>query len=173
MEDVNTVLEGRIYWAKIFGDPVFNEFANERQWTFDLEITPKTAEWLKKVGFEDKQAKTKDGTVKLTPDGQPFIRFRSPEFTKEGEKRKPYRVVDFNNQLWDDEKKLGNGSIVQVRVVGREYVRGKTSTKGLYAQAIRVVNHVPYTSGEDWPETMAAPAEDGNETGFFDKNPFD
>jgi hypothetical protein len=183
MSENNTVmLTGRVYWFKALGAPRMNDFENKRQWSFDLEVTPETRQWLKENGLLSKIKKTENGELKTTPDGDNYISFRRDEFTREGDKNKMWRVVDSEGHPWEAETLVGNGSKARVKVKKNEYkVKGKTIV-GLYAQAIQIGEHVEYVSNEfgSWedeaPKAKAkAPAakKDALEDVLDDDNPFD
>lgn len=181
-ENKTAMLTGRVYWFKGLGEPRMNDYENKRQWTFDLEVTPETRQWLKENGLLNKIRKTEDGELKVTPDGDNYISFRKDEFNKEGGKNKTWRVVDADGASWDADTLIGNGSKCRVKVQAKEYtMKGKT-VKGLYAQAIQVGELVEYKSNEfgawdnETPKNVKAKApakKDALEDILDDDNPFD
>jgi hypothetical protein len=182
-EKLTAYLTGRTYWFKGLGDPRMNEYAGERMWTFDLEVTPETEAWLKEHGLLDKIKKTQDGTVKKTPDGKKYISFKKKEFTRDGKPSAPWRVVGPDGSTWSSDSLIGNGSVIRVKVNTEAYKMGGRTVTGLYAQAIQVGEHVQYVSNEfePWegasetpaPKTVAKALKPDPIEELTDDNPFD
>lgn len=145
-------LSGKVYWAKIFGAPRPNYNEDGREWTFEFEPDDASVEILKEHGLEDrlKDGRKKNGEMRPGyEDRRPFIYLKRDEFNWENEPNEHIRVVDAANQSWDSNKLLGNGTEVDVKVNIVDYGRGKF--KGIYPQAIRVLELVPYESEEFRP----------------------
>lgn len=66
----------------------------------------------------------------------------------DGNKADPIRIVDANGEPWDG-RLIGNGSIVDVKFVVKDYGVGKK--KGVYIRALRVLELVPYVSQDFAP----------------------
>lgn len=178
-ENITAFLKGRVYWFKALGDPRLNEFEDERQWSFDLEVTPETKEWLKENGLLDKIKKTKEGVVKKTPDGKEYISFRKSEYNREGEKSKSWRVVDKDGAPWDNGTLVGNGSMARVKVSAKSYTMKGRTVNGLYAMAIQIGDLVEFKSNEfgNWedeaPKTKPASKKAPAKADALDDSPWD
>jgi hypothetical protein len=94
---------------------------------------------LREIGL-DKRLKNKDD---MRGD---FFQFRQREETRDGNKNRPITVVDAKNRPWNPKTKIGNGSLVEVKFNVKDYGAGKNA--GVYPQAIRVLNLVPYERQE-------------------------
>lgn len=137
-------LRGKIYWAKIFGDPRPNYAKDGREWTFEFE--PESEEAVKNAGLMDKM---KDKSEKKGYEGRkPFMTLKRKEFKFNGDPQEHIRVVDAENQPWPENTLIGNESVVDVKINIVEYP-GKND--GVYANAIRVLELVPYQSSDFEP----------------------
>jgi hypothetical protein len=76
-----------------------------------------------------------------------FISFRQSEFKKNGEPNDPIQITDAQGNLWPANKKIGNGSVGDVKFSYTDF----GSTKGNYIKAIRILQHVPYVQQEFAP----------------------
>lgn len=133
------MIRGKAMWAKVLGAPVWGYEETFKEWTIDVEIDEETQEKLKAEGLGDR-IKTK-GDVE-------FVRFSRKEFKQDGTPNKPIRIVDNQGNPWDEKKKIGNGSIVNVNFAINEYKKNKFSLNIL---ALQVWDHVPYNGGNDFP----------------------
>jgi hypothetical protein len=132
------VIRGELNWAKVLGAPVMNEFAKERQWSVD--VTPNAA------GLAELKRLKLNGKLKNKGKGD-FISFRQSEFKKNGEPNDPIQITDAQGNLWPANKKIGNGSVGDVKFSYTDF----GSTKGNYIKAIRILQHVPYVQQEFAP----------------------
>ena len=141
-------LSGKLSWAKVLGDPVLYYTKDARQWTFEIEPNEKGLQALIKNGLTDriKGQGYNTGTKNQHKDRPPFIQLKKSEFSKDGSPNNPIRIYDQEDQDWDKDKLIGNGSLADVKVDIRDYGVGKI--KGIYPVAIRVTDHVPYESSE-------------------------
>lgn len=129
---------GKIYWAKIIGEPRPNYEGTAREWSYEFE--PDDITFLKEHRLLDR---LKD---KYSDQGRgDFLTLRKPELNKDGEKNDPIAIYNENNEPWDD-RLIGNGSIVDVKLQIVDWGKGKK--KSIYTRAIRVRELVPYTPNE-------------------------
>lgn len=144
-------LSGKVYWAKIFGSPRPDYNGDKREWTFEFEPDDASLAVLEEHGLGDrlKDGRRQDGTMRPGYENRrKFIYLRRDEFDFEGKPNEHIRVVDAANQEWDG-KLLGNETVVDVKTNIVDYGRGKK--KGIYPQALRVLELVPYTSNDFAP----------------------
>lgn len=132
-------VSGKLYWAKITGEPRLNYAKDGREWAFELEPDAKGLETLKKYKLTDR-LKDKEG-----PDRK-VLTLRKSEFNKDGNPNPPIRIYDSENQEWDTSKLVGNESSADVKLDIRDYGVGKK--KGVYPVAIRITDLVVYQSSE-------------------------
>lgn len=99
---------------------------------------------MKKLGLSDRLRDPKEGDTRT----EQYVSFRQKELRKDGSPNDPIRIVDASNKTWND-RLIGNGSIVEVKFVVRDYGPGKKA--GMYIRAIRVLELVPYETQEFAP----------------------
>lgn len=154
-------LSGKLYWAKVFGNPRPNYDGDAREWTFEFEPDEDSVEQLEELGLDDR---LRDRSDKKGYEGRgKFIILKRKEFKVDGEKNEHIRVVDAANQNWDSNKLLGNGTTADVKVTVVDY--GPRKKEGIYPVAIRVLDLVEYQQDEfaplsdDDPRKKAAKAK--------------
>lgn len=138
--DKTTVFaSGKIFWAKVLGEPVNNYEGTAREWT--LEFVPDDTTFLKEQKLLDRLKDKEYGEA---------IRLKQAEYRNgpDGEKIKnePIRIYDENNEPWEASKLIGNGSEIDIKLSIKDWGKGKK--KGIYVTAIRVTKHIPYVSNE-------------------------
>lgn len=141
-------IKGKINWAKVLGDPVPNYDGNAREWSFEVEPDEAGIKKLVDLGFADR---IKGKGFFIGKKGQyaertPYIRLKKSELMKDGTPNKPIRIYDGNDDAWDQNEKIGNGSGVDVKLDIRDYGPGKIA--GIYPAAIRVTDLIEYTGGD-------------------------
>lgn len=149
-------LRGPIHWAKVLGDPVDNYDKNGREWTFDVSLSTDGVRQIKLIkvnGQPVKNIKNRDD------DRGDFVQFKqkfreAEDYERYGQKvrtvdEQRIKVMDASGQPWDQNVKLGNGTIADVKFEVVDYGKGKYA--GVYPRAIRVLDHVPYESQEFAP----------------------
>jgi hypothetical protein len=132
------VIRGTLYWAKVLGAPIMNDYAKARQWSVDVTPDDNGLKTLKTLKLTSKLKESKN------PEQGKFISFRQNEFKKSGEPNDPITITDIKGNPWPSNKKLGNGTVADVKF---SYIDFGT-TKGNYITAIRVLKHVPYVQKE-------------------------
>lgn len=143
------VIRGKLSWAKVIGEPRLNTFTDEREWSVD--VTPDAAglKELDRIGITDKLKTPKKGD----PRKEDFISFRQKEFRedrKTGKKveNRPITIKDAQGNDWHGGL-LGNDTVADVKFTVSKKVPGRP--RGVYIQAIRVLNHVPFEVQEFAP----------------------
>lgn len=144
---VTEYMRGRIFWAKIFGAPRPNFDGDAREWTFEFEPDENGVRTLKEHGLSDRLKDKRD--KKGYEDREPFLILKRKEFKYDGDPNEHIRVVDAQNQQWSDNRLIGNGSVVDVKVTIVDY--GPRKKDGIYPTAIRVLDLVPYERQEFAP----------------------
>lgn len=170
----NVFASGKIYWAKIVGDralhPTYD--GDAREWSY--EFVPDDTSFLKEEGLLDR---LKDVDDAKNPDKGEFLKLKKPELDRNGDKNDPIRIYDENDEAWPDDKLIGNGSKVDVKLRIVDWGKGKR--KSIYTSAIRVTDLVPYISNEfaamDKEEQKAkkAPKKAKNKPEGFDTTDLD
>lgn len=142
MSNVNLTIRGKSSYAKILEDQLSLNYGKDaKEWKLDLVISPETVKELEGYGVGDR---VKIGT-KSNPDylgKRPYITLKQREFTRAGKANQPIKVVDITDAPWDQTKRIGNESDVDVSVSIVEY--GDGLKPGMYIRKVRVLNLVPY-----------------------------
>lgn len=142
MAKASHYITGKAYWAKILGKPVPNYSNDGYEWTMDLSLDDKAKEMINQLGISDRIRNKGDARGD-------FISFKQRETRADGSKNEPIRVVNAKNQPWDHNNKIGNDSLVDVKFNVKDYGKGKKP--GVYIQAVRVLDHIPYVT-QDFDE---------------------
>lgn len=132
-------MSGKVYWAKVLGEPRPNYNGDGREWAFEFEPDEDGAKLLK-------QHKLTDRLKDKYEDRGKFLVLRKKEFSADGSENQPIRIYDADDNAWDASKLLGNGTAVDVKLDIRDYGPGKK--KGVYPVAIRVKDLIQYQSSE-------------------------
>lgn len=139
-------LRGKAYWFKALGDPVDNYNKDGKEWIFDLSLDDDGVKQVKSIKVQGKTAfnlKDKDDER-----GQ-FVTLKQRAERRDGTPNKPIRVMDANGREWNQNKKLGNGSDIDVKIEVIDF--GKGMFAGVYPRAVRVLNPIEYQSQEFEP----------------------
>lgn len=137
---------GKAHWAKILGAPVPNYNRDGNEWTVDFTPNAEGLALIHELGIGHKIKNKSD-------EREDFIQFKQRETRPDGSANFPITVVDARNRPWDPDVKIGNGSIVEVKfkVVDYGKDKAKSARYGVYPQAIRVLELVPYARQEFAP----------------------
>ncbi len=129
-------LTGKIYWAKILGDPRMNYNGDGKEWTLEFEPNEDGLKVFKAHKLTDRIKTDKE-------DRAPYVKLRKKADPADP---RPIRVYSADNTEWPSDKLIGNGSVVDVKLSIRGYGPGKKT--GVYVEAVRVRDLVPYVSTE-------------------------
>jgi hypothetical protein len=135
------IRSGKVYYSKVFGRGSKNYDGDGMEWSFDLAVDENTLAEMEKEGVKSKFKNKSD-------DRGDFYQFRKDTVKRDGQPAKPIEVVDKRGKPWDTSVIIGNGSLVDVKYLLKEYdFKGK---KGIRRNilAIRVKDHVPYEGEE-------------------------
>jgi len=146
------LIQGKAKWAKIIGEPTWGYQNKFKEWSVDVYVDGDTVKKLKAEGLGSK--------IKDKGNGE-YITFKRKELKADGTPNQPIRVVDHRGQAWDN-RKIGNGSTVNVNFVINEYKPGENNANIL---SLQVWDLVPFEGGEfpikedadggDWKEEVA------------------
>lgn len=142
------VIRGTVDWAKITGKARPHTGAPKYDkgpyWSVDITPDAKSRKLLKDNGLTAKLREPKENDARKDS----FLSLKVLESRADGEKNDPPRITDARGQVWDG-RLIGNGSIVDIKVKAVDY--GSASEAGLYFQAARVLDLVPYEGGDFAP----------------------
>lgn len=129
------LIQGKARWAKVIGEPAWGYKNQHKEWSIDVYVDNETLAKLEEEGLKPK--------IKDKGDG-PYISFKRKELKQDGSANKPIRVVDHHNNLWDN-RRIGNGSTVNVNFAINEYGKGEKAANIL---SLQVWDLVEYAGGE-------------------------
>lgn len=161
MKSTTVFTTGKVYWAKIVGDKALtnNYEGTGREWTFEFE--PEDPSFLKDhrlldrlkdplayaKRLEDRGEHERAEKAREAAEGRgDYLLLKKAEFNKDGEKNPPFKIVDEDNQPWGDERLIGNGSTVDLKLNIIDWGAGKK--KSIWCSAIRVKDLVVYETDE-------------------------
>lgn len=130
-------LRGKLHWAKILGKPLPNFLKDANEWTMDLSLDKDGIAQVKKLQLGGRIKDKKDER------GQ-FISFKQRELKKDGSPAKPITVIDAAGKPWDQETKIGNGTVADVKFEVVDYGMG-ADKMGVYPRAVRVLDLVEFS----------------------------
>lgn len=144
------IRRGKMYYCQALGKGVANYDKDGFEWTFDLAVSPEVLAEMDKEGTK-KKPKNKDD------DRGDFFSFRKSTLKADGEAAKPIEFVDRTGKEWDRSVAIGNGSVVDVKYMLKDYeYKNKKGVKRTIL-TVRVVEHIPYEGGnredfeyDDW-----------------------
>lgn len=177
----NTVVftKATLYWFKGLNkaQAVQNYDQNGYEWRFEAE--PEDVTFLKEnrlldrlkdplayakklekkyEEYEDEEDKTKAEKARQQAEGRgDYLILRKPTETKDGDETEPFRIYDSDNEPWDRDTLIGNGTKADLKLKIVDWGPGKKAS--IYCMAIRVTDHVPYESDE-----FAGMDNDGDES---------
>lgn len=143
-------IRGKLHWAKLTGDarPYTGnpKYDKGPYWSVDITPDAKSRKLIAEAGISEKlrEPKGEKETRKET-----FITLKQLLKKADGSNNKPPKIINIQNQPWG-EALLGNETIADIKVKVKDY--GSGSEKGVYLQAVRVLQHVPYEGGAAFEE---------------------
>jgi hypothetical protein len=140
-KNVHTI-RGKVYWAKVLGEPVLNYGGDGKEWTMDVAPNDEGKQLLKDLGLGDRLKNKGD-------DRGDFLAFRQKEKRLDGSFNRRISVSDAEGNPWPHDRLIGNGSDVDVKFEVKDYGKGKFP--GLYPQAVRILHHNEYQRQEFAP----------------------
>lgn len=174
MKSTTVFVSGKVYWAKIVGDKALtnNYEGTGREWTFEFEPEDVTflkdhrlldrlkdpmayANRLEERGEDEKAEKARESA-----NGRgDYLLIKKAEFNKDGEKNPPFKIIDEDNQPWGEDRLIGNGTTVDLKLNIIDWGAGKK--KSIWCNAIRVKDLVSYETddfaGMDAPDESPKP----------------
>ena len=149
MKDKTIVIRGVLDWAKIIGParPHTGKPQYDKGPAWSVDVTPSDAHVIKEYALEGKlRSPNKDNTKEHRTDS--YLSLKVIENRADGKTNAPPKIVDATGKDWDNGL-IGNGTVADVKVKIVDY--GKGIEKGVYLQAIRVLDHVPYETEDFAP----------------------
>lgn len=131
-------LRGKAFWCKLLPDQLHLNYDKDgKEWSVDFSLDKEGLAKMKTLGMTDR---IKD---KSNEQGR-YIVLRVRELRKDGKANDLPKIVDSKGNPWPEDKRIGNESIVDVKLNYVGY--GARKKPGLYMQSMRVLEWVPYES---------------------------
>lgn len=147
--DIQTViLRGKLQYARVLGEPVLNYNKDGKEWKFDfIPLDQKeAAKRLKELGVRDRLRSLKNKDDEPRYDGVEYMSFKQKATKADGSDNTPINVVDASGNGWDQDKLIGNDTVVDLKFVVID--NGPSRFKGVYPRSIRVLKLEEYTRSE-------------------------
>lgn len=139
------VIRGVLNYAKVLGDARPHtgnpKYDKGPSWTVDVTPDAKGLQALADLGLTEKLREVSDKD-KNRVGRDDYLTLRVLEKRADGKTNDPPSIVDVRGVTWPKDKLIGNGSVADVKVRVVDY--GKGVQKGVYLQALRILEHVPY-----------------------------
>lgn len=101
------IIQGTALWAKILGAAPPGYDNGPAEWSIDVVLDEKGQKEFLKSGADKFY-------LKKTKDGETFVRFTRKEVKRDGTKAKPISVIAADGSEWNQDRKIGNGSVINV-----------------------------------------------------------
>lgn len=148
------------FWCKVVGNPVPGFDEGSLEWSFDVSLDEATVDG--KPALDVLKAAGLGPRIKNKDDEKGnFLHLKRNAVKRDGEPAKPIQIVDSQNKPWDD-RKIGNGSILNVSVMVQEYGDKKKPKVTVRPMALQVWSLVPY-DGKKFPTRADEPTEEVSE----------
>ena len=155
-----TTPKGESVFACVLGEPRLNQFNGQREYTIGQRFKPEDCKHLQKLiddAFTEAHGKKKPAAHGLPYEPESFtddkgelqltgyikFKFKRKELSRNGEPLGAPKVVDANLRPWDQEKLIGNGSIIRISFTIFPYDQGGCGV-GLFLKGVQVLKHVEY-----------------------------
>lgn len=132
-------LRGKAFWCKLLEDQLHLNYGKDgKEWSVDFSPNDEGKAVLKGLKVDDR-LKNKDNEL------GDYLTLRLKEFRKDDKPNDKPKIVDGRGDPWPQDKRIGNGSDVDVKLNWVDYGPGKKA--GLYLQSMRVLDWIPYEGG--------------------------
>lgn len=151
VEKIETaIFQAKAHWCKLLGKPRPSYDGKKNEWVVDLLLDKDALKILKDFGIDRSYVKKGKPNKDKTPNeltGKPVMKLVRNELRADGSKANPVDIRDENGQPWDPTKLIGNGSVVNVKIMKFEVkLPGQPVRMKPYMLAMQVWDHVPYES---------------------------
>jgi hypothetical protein len=123
-EKIETVIfQAQAHWCKVLGKPRPSYDGKKNEWTVDLLLDKEALKTLQAFGIDRFYIKKGKPNKDNTPNeltGKPVLKLTRADKKANGEPTKPIPVRDEQGRPWDQSKLIGNGSVVNVKIMKYE-----------------------------------------------------
>ncbi len=141
------LLKGKVYWARLTKP-------NDMSGKYELDLGHLSKKDIAKIEAEGVEVKT-DTTDQDDPNYKgDFVKLKASSEDKDGNKRKPPKVVDAKKNKLPREvvASLGNGSVCIVQVNPYEWTYKKSTGVSLGLNTVQVLEYVEYSGDAELSE---------------------
>ena len=186
------IIQAKAHWCKLLGKPRPSYDGKKNEWTVDLEFDKDGLKALQEFGIDrfyvKKGKPNKDGSPNATT-GKPMVKMTRNALRSDGSAANPVVLRDENGDPWDSAKLIGNGTVVNIKIMKFEVKLPNQPTRWKpYLHEMQVWDLVPYegtgnadggfptkgkkaTNESDW-DFNAAETNHQKDVDFDDEIPF-
>lgn len=139
------LIQGKASYAKILGKAPPGYENGPAEWTVDVILDKDGVEQYKKSGADEFYVKTNKDT------GEQYVRFTRRAVKQDGTEGKPISVFGPDGKDWEQNKLIGNGSVLNVKFSLNEVKSKGTKRLKPSVLAVQVWEHLAYKGKSDFP----------------------
>jgi hypothetical protein len=148
------IIQAKAYWCKVLGKPRPSYDGKSQEWTVDILLDKEALKALQEFGIDRFYVKKGKPNKDNTPNeltGKPVMKLIRKSAKADGTPTKPIPVRDETGAPWDQSKLIGNGSVVNLKLMKYEVkLPGQPKRYKPYLLEMQVWDHVPYESDEPY-----------------------
>lgn len=175
------IIQAKAYWCKLLGKPRPSYDGKSQEWTADVVFDKDGLKALQEFGVDRFYIKKGKPNKDNTPNeltGKPVIKFVRKSVKSDGTPANPVPIRDENGDPWDSSKLIGNGSVVNLKIMKfKVSLPGQPTRWKPYLLEMQVWDHVEYegTGSNDGGFPKRGGKADGPDDGwdFDDTHPDD
>lgn len=142
------IIQAKAYWCKLLGKPRPSFDGKNLEWSVDVMFDKAGLQALQEFGIDRFYVKKGKPNKDNTPNeltGKPVIKFVRKDKKADGTPTKPIAILDENGDPWDQTKLIGNGSVVNIKIMKYEVkLPGQPKRMKPYLLEMQVWDHVEY-----------------------------
>ncbi len=170
------IIQAKAYWCKVLGKPRPSYDGKSLEWTVDVLFDKDGLKSLQEFGIDRFYIKKGKPNKDNTPNeltGKPVVKFVRKSVKSDGTPANPVPIRDENGDPWDPTKLIGNGSVVNLKIMKfKVSLPGQPTRWKPYLLEMQVWDHVEYegTGNSDggFPKKGGAKAQNPDDGWSFD-----
>lgn len=142
------IIQAKAYWCKVLGKPRPSYDGKSLEWTVDVLFDKDGLKSLQEFGVDRFYIKKGKPNKDNTPNeltGKPVVKFVRKSVKSDGTPANPIPLRDENGDPWDPTKLIGNGSVVNLKLMKfKVSLPGQPTRWKPYLLEMQVWDHVEY-----------------------------
>jgi hypothetical protein len=142
------IIQAKAYWCKVLGKPRPSYDGKSQEWTVDVLFDKDGLKALQEFGVDRFYIKKGKPNKDNTPNeltGKPVVKFVRKSVKSDGTPANPIPIRDENGDPWDTTKLIGNGSVVNLKLMKfKVSLPGQPTRWKPYLLEMQVWDHVEY-----------------------------